>query len=74
MSFVVLLAAVVATLFDVCCALGPVKQVRPPSPRRIPLEGRAGLENVKGGVVNWGDGNPPENATIVPVVLSEDKT
>ena len=71
MSLVVLLVALAAFLLDVCCALGPVRHLRPPSIRA--LYGRAGLETIQGGLANWGNATVPQNATIVPVVLSEDK-
>ena len=72
MSLFVLVVALVQ-LFDVCCALGPVRHLRPPSAHARGLHGRAGLESIQGGLANWGNATTPQNATIVPVVLSEDK-
>ena len=72
--FSLVLLVAIALLLDVCCALGPLRQVRPPSVRR--LDGRSSLENiegVQGGVVDWGNATTPQNAAIVEVVLSEDK-
>lgn len=69
MFFLVLLVAF--AVLDVCCALGPLKPVRPPSVRRL-INGRSSLESIEGEVVSWGNATTPQDAAIVPLVLSED--
>lgn len=61
-----------ALLNNAYCALGAVKFVRPPSAGSHQLPARSGLETIESGLVNWSGLNNPQNATIVPVILSDD--